>query len=121
MPKVTKKKSKTSKKTTPTTETIEVAAPVVPVVKKEESPRPLVPYVDPGVITFGITEEDLRTLANLMSLTASTYEQMALEAVQANDNDGYTVFQTRAKVSAEFAAKFVSMYKMPEPISRDIH
>lgn len=105
MPKVTKKKSKTSKKT---------------LTKVEEMPKPA-PAIEPGLIHVAFTPEDLRMLTNLMSITAKTFEQLALDAAKLNDEASFTVLQARYRLSSVFADRLVDACKMPEPVSRDMH
>ncbi len=105
MPKVTKKKSKTS--TTEKKTTSEV-------VKKA-------PEIEPGLVTLALSPEDLRTFANLMSITAKTYEKLAMDAAQGNDEAAFAVLQARHRLSSIFAERLVNACKMPEPVSRDIH
>ena len=106
MPKVTKKKSKTLKKTSPK--------------KIEEMPKPA-PPIEPGYVNVMMSPEDLRTLANLMTITSKTFEKLAMDAAQANDEPTFTVLQARYKLSKVFAERLAEAYHMPEPISRDVH
>lgn len=104
MPKVTKKKSKTL-----TTET------------KKTEPVKKAPEIEPGLVSLAFTPEDLRTFANLMSITAKTFEKLAMDAAQGNDEAAFTVLQARYRLSSVFADRLVDACKMPEPVSRDIH
>lgn len=104
MPKVTKKRSKISKKKT----------------TKPEVPA-RAPEIDEGLISLAFSSEDLRTFINFLSITAKTYEKLAMEAAQTNDEASFTVLQARHRLSSVFAEKLVDAFRMPEPISRDIH
>lgn len=105
MPKDTKSKSKSS--TTKQTK-----------IKEGELKAPA---IEPGLVSLAMTPEDLQTFANLMSITAKTYEKLAMEAAQINDEASFTVLQARYRLSRVFAERLVDACKVPEPISRDIH
>lgn len=79
------------------------------------------PAIEPGLVNIAMSSEDLRTLANLLSITAKTFEKLALEAAQTNDEASFTVLQARHRLSSVFAERMIEAYKMPEPISRDFH
>lgn len=105
-----KKKSKTSKKTLKKTKTKVVkAAP-------EKAPE-----IEEGLISVAFTPEDLRVFANLMSITAKTFEKLAMDAAQGNDEAAFAVLQSRHRLCSLLANKFISSCRMPEPISRDFH
>lgn len=105
MSKIMKKKSKSLKKTQTT---------------KTEIPAKAA-EIEPGLVNVAFSPEDLKTFANLMSITAKTYEKLAMDAAQGNDEAAFTVLQARYRLSSVFAERLLSAYKMPEPISRDIH
>ena len=83
--------------------------------------RKVAPAVPEGMISVVMSFEDMRTFANLMSICAKTFHQLALEAAQANDEPSFTVLQARHKLSSVFAEKLIESCKMPEPVSRDFH
>ena len=99
------------------------------VLKTSESPKPKeevvlpppVPPVGPGVATIFIQESDLLTFANLMTICAKTFETLALDAAEKNDQVAFRVLQSRHSLSMAFAHKLAECVKMPEPISRDNH
>lgn len=68
-----------------------------------------------------MTKEDMRSFANLLSLTAQLYDKLAINSVTQEDNDSYTIFQARGQLSSILANKLVEACRMPEPVSRDFH
>lgn len=101
--------------TNPETPKTEPVPEVKPDVRKVAPPMP------EGMISIVLSYEDMRIFANLMSLTAKTFEKLALQAAQENDEPSFTVLQSRQRLSSVFAEKLVEACKMPEPISRDFH
>lgn len=95
-------------------------------VTKTEAPKPteirkVAPEVPEGAVSVVLSYEDMRTFANLLSITAKTFEGLALKAAQENDEASFTILQARHRLSSLFAEKLVDACKMPEPISRDFH
>lgn len=74
-----------------------------------------------GMISVIMSHEDMRTFANLMSICATTFESLALNAAKENDEQQFTVLQARHRLSSVFADKLVEACRMPEPVSRDFH
>lgn len=66
-------------------------------------------------------KEDVRTFADLLSICAQTFEQLALDAAKGNDEKSFSILQNRHRLSALFALKLGDACKMPEPVSREIH
>lgn len=89
--------------------------------KTKTDVRKVAPAVPEGMISVVMSFEDMRTFANLMSICAKTFHQLALEAAQANDEPSFTILQARHKLSSVFAEKLIESCKMPEPVSRDFH
>ncbi len=85
---------------------------------KEEQKVTAVAPVEPGFISLSLSKEELETLANLLGVTARTFENLPLQAAQQNDEETYQVL---AVLSNHFASKLLEFFKMPEPSSRDIH
>lgn len=79
------------------------------------------PPADPGIAYVAFLPEDLKTFANLMSVVTKTFEKMAMDAAQLNDDASFSVFQARCRLSAVLADRLIDACKMPEPESRDIH
>jgi hypothetical protein len=77
--------------------------------------------LESSFISFSLSKEELATLTNLLGVTAKTFESLALQAAQQNDEETYQIFSARHKLSNHFVSKLVDIFKMPEPISRDIH
>src|SRR5574343_146502 len=102
----TKKNSKKSAETTKTT-TSEV--------------RKIAPDIPPGLVSIAMSKDDMQTFANLMSICAKTFERLAMQAAQENDEATFSVLQARHRLSSVFAEKLVEACKMPETISRDFH
>jgi hypothetical protein len=73
------------------------------------------------MVSIAMSKEDMSTFANLMSICAKTFEKLALDAAQVNDEASFAVLKARCQLSAAFADKLVEACRMPEPISRDIH
>lgn len=107
MAKVTKK---SSKKLVTKTE-------VKPVVE----PVKVAPTVPPGHITLAISNADLITFANLMTICTETFEKLALKAAEANDDATFQQLKARYQLSTLFANKLHDCLRVPEPVSRDIH
>jgi hypothetical protein len=105
MAKDTKKSLKESLEKTPKTEEVRKVAPDIP----------------EGFISIAMTKEDMQRYANLLSITAKTFEKLAMEAVNQNDEVSFSILQERHRLSYILAEKFVEACKLPEPISRDIH
>lgn len=104
MAKSTKKNSKQSKTKT----------------KKEEIHR-VAPEIPPGLISLAMSRPDMETFANLMSIAARTFERLAMQAAQENDEAAFQMLQARQRLSHLFAEKLVEACRMPEPESRDMH
>lgn len=85
------------------------------------SEEKLAPPIDPGMVNVAISETDLVTFANLMSICAKTFEQLAIKAAEQNDEASFRTLQARYQLSSAFAQKLVECTKMPEPISREVH
>lgn len=98
---------------TPTTET--------PKTEPAKEVRKVAPPMPEGMISIVMSHEDMRTFANLMSITAKTFDKLALEAAQQNDEASFTILSARHRLSSVFAEKLVEACKMPEPVSRDFH
>lgn len=79
------------------------------------------PEISEGLISLAMTKEDMRTFANLLSITARTFERLALQAAEKNDEATFTLLQARHKLSFLFAEKLIEACRMPEPVSRDFH
>ncbi len=93
---------------------------------KRVAPTPKVlpekaPSIIPGTTHVAFNPDDLRAFANLMYVTGNVYEKLALEAANQNDEANFTIFQARHKLSVAFAERLAEAYRMPEPISREIH
>lgn len=86
-----------------------------------EEVRKVAPAIPPGLVSIAMSKEDMQTFANLMSICTKTFEKLAMQAIQENDDATFNVFQTRHRLSSLFAEKLVDACKMPEPVSRDFH
>jgi hypothetical protein len=107
--------AKVVKKTKQTTKIEELEKTV------EELKRKVAPGVPPGLVSIAMLPNDLATLTNLMSICAQAFEEQALQAAQANDEQKYAVLSARHKLSSMFADRFVEFCRMGEPESRDMH
>jgi hypothetical protein len=96
-------------KTDPTTET------------KTEEKVPTVAPVDPGIIMVAFSQEELSNLTSLMNITAQTFESLAIQAAQQNDEASYTVLAARHKMSNAYALRLLQFLKLGEPSSRNVH
>ncbi len=72
-------------------------------------------------MSVALTPEELITFANLMSVTAKTFENLAMQAAKDNDDNAFTILSARYKLSSFYATKLAETLKIPEPISRDYH
>lgn len=86
-----------------------------------EEVRKVAPEIPPGLVSIAMSKEDMQTFANLMSICAKTFEKLAMQAIQENDDATFNVLQARHRLSSLFAEKLVDACKMPEPVSRDFH
>jgi hypothetical protein len=77
------------------------------------------PILDAIEISF--SKEELATFANLMSICAQTFENLAQQATKANEGDAALVLSARQKLSNMYAYKLLSSYSVGEPESRDVH
>ena len=89
--------------------------------KSEEIPAKVAPPISPGLVNIAMLPSDLATLTNLMDICSKIFEEQALLAAQANDENRYTILAARHKLSSMFVNRFIEFYKMGEPESRDIH
>jgi hypothetical protein len=74
-----------------------------------------------GMVSIVISEEDLVTFTNLMTICAKTFEQLAYKAADDNDTTSFKTLQARYQLSTVFANKLSDCIKMPEPVSREFH
>lgn len=81
----------------------------------------MAPDIPLGLVSLAMSKEDMNTFANLMSICAKTFEQLALQAAQENDEASFGILQARHRLSSVFAEKLAEACRMPEPISRDFH
>ena len=79
------------------------------------------PTIPPGMVNIAISEIDLTTFVNLMSICAQTFEQLAKTAAQDNDQNSFGILQARFQLSSAFARKLAECTRIPEPVSRDLH
>lgn len=96
------------------------AAEVPPAKVEEVLPKPR-QQLDPGMVSIAISESDLLTFANLMSIVTKTFESLAMEAATKDDAPTFKILQARWQLSNAFAIKLADCVKMPEPLSRDVH
>lgn len=89
--------------------------------KKVEEVHKVAPDISPGLVSIAMSKEDMNTFANFMSICSKTFERLALQAAQENDEASFSVLQARHRLSSLFAEKLAEACKMPEPISRDFH
>lgn len=88
---------------------------------KIEKHRQINPGLPAGLVTIALSKEDLDTFANLMSICAKTFEQLAVQAATNKDEENFLILQARHKLSSLFAATLIGASGMPEPTSRDVH
>jgi hypothetical protein len=79
------------------------------------------PAPNVGAIEISFSKEELATFANLMSICAQTFENLAAQATKANESDAAIVLSARQKLSNMYAYKLLSSYGVGEPESRDVH
>lgn len=89
--------------------------------KKTEKELLPVPPVEEGYISISMAGTDLATFANLMTICARTFEELALKSAELNDAASFRTLQARQQLSVLFANKLHECLKMPEPVSRDLH
>lgn len=92
-----------------------------PIKIKAEEVHKVAPAITPGLISLAMSREDMNTFANLVSIAAKTFEKLALQAAQENDEHTFGVLQARHRLSSLFAEKLIAVCRMPEPVSRDFH
>jgi len=88
---------------------------------KQEVERKVAPAIAPGLVSIAMLPADLTTLTNLMGICAKIFEEQAMLAAQANDEQRYTILSARQKLSSMFANRFVEFCNLGEPESRDMH
>lgn len=89
--------------------------------QQEEIIAKKAPEIEPGLVSVALSTEELLTFANLMSITAKTFENLAMQAAKDNDNNAFTIMSARYKLSSFYATKLAESLKIPEPVSRDYH
>lgn len=99
---------------------------MTPETPKTETPktkeiRKIAPDIPPDLISIAMSKDDLQVFANLMSIAAKTFESLALQAAQANNEVEYSSMQSRYRLSSLFAERLVEACRMPESVSRDFH
>lgn len=119
-----KKSSKKSSSTTKTKKTKlgqGLIKGLTEAVSAKEEVRKIAPPAPEAMIGVFMSADDLRTLANLMTICSRTFENLALQSAEKADEASFTIYQARHRLSAMFAEKLVDSCKMPEPVSRDFH
>ena len=79
------------------------------------------PEVDIGNIMIAFSPEELSNFASLISIAAQTFETLALQAAQKNDEELFTILSARHKLCRAYAARLIQFVRVGEPISRDFH
>lgn len=88
--------------------------------KTEEKHIKVQPVAE-GVITVAFSQEELTSLTHLMGVMAQTFESLAMQAAQLNDEATFTVLSARHKLSSAYATRLLQFLKLGEPSSRDVH
>jgi hypothetical protein len=125
------KKAKTKPTPIETPEPMEPVAPAEPVAEEsaiiEPTPAEVTQFgpppapLDPNIINVAFTVEELDTFANLLAISASTYQQLASYAAQQNDEASFGIHSARQKLSYMLATRLSNSSKIGEPTSRDLH
>lgn len=89
--------------------------------KKIRAVAESVEAIEPGHINIPFSQNDLVTFANLLSICAQTFQQLALQAAKENDEKSFDILSARHQLSSILANRFVTYYKMGEPSSRGVH
>lgn len=97
-------KTKTKKKSKPVEEVLKSA-----------------PTVQVGTINLTMSKEELNTLINLMTISAKTFETLAIRAAQEDDKSSFDVFAARQKLSNLYVSRLVASMTIGEPDSREYH
>ena len=79
------------------------------------------PEVEMGYTMVAFTQEELSNFANLISIASQTFETLALQAAQKNDEHLFTILSARNKLCRAYAARLIQFVKVGEPTSRDFH
>jgi hypothetical protein len=101
----------------------EEAIPLIEVATEAEVDKfaPIPAPADGTLINVAFTVEELDTFANLLAISAQTYQQLAAYAAQNNDEQSFGIHSARQKLSRMLATRLSNSSKIGEPTSRDIH
>jgi hypothetical protein len=91
----------------------------IPIEKIEVKTK--MPSILEGTIDVNFSSEELSTLTNLLSISASVFQAMALNAAEANQDDRFNILSKRHALLVSFANKFAGAVRLGEPVSREIH
>jgi hypothetical protein len=105
-----KKAKKTSKKKEEEVEEVE-----------EVEEHVVLPQLPAGVVNVVFSREELAAFASLMSICAQTFQNLAVQALEAKDDNASNIFSARQKLSSAYASKLISSFSIGEPESRDVH
>lgn len=79
------------------------------------------PMIPIDSIDVNFSPEELNTLTSLLSISASVFQAMALQAAEANQEDKFNLLSRRHAMLMSYAAKLEMVSRIGEPVSREIH
>ena len=90
---------------------------------KATKPEPQLPpqIIEENTVNVALSQADLETFINLMTVCSQTFEALALQAAQEKDMASFDVLSARHKLSFVFANKLAEFNSVGEPTSRDLH
>jgi hypothetical protein len=90
------------------------------IIKKEEV-KERAPTIPIDSIDVNFSAEELSMLTNLLSISASVFQAMAMQAAEANQEEKFSLLSRRYSMLVSYATKLANASLIGEPISREIH
>lgn len=93
--------------------------------KTKKSPivveQPKLPTIKHGEYTFVLSEEELFSLAQILSFSRDVFKQMSLDRGVAGDGQAEAIFAARSELSSILFHKMKLIANIGEPTSRELH
>ena len=74
-----------------------------------------------SIITVKLTDDELKSLIGILSLSMETFDMLAKESSKVQDDKGFAVWDARAKLLYAFAERLAQFYNIGEPNSSDLN
>lgn len=89
---------------------------------EEKDPgRKQVTDVNPGCISFQMTEQELAATIELLQFAKTSFGNLAAYATSNGDDKQAEVYLTREEISAVLLGRYKALAVIGEPKSRDVH